>query len=206
MILENAFSLTALTLAIALNESGIEASRSQIFTDVPTISAMVWTVLLSIGLFFFIRASGKDRTEQRRWYSQLAVEEMGRELRRYLQQRAYQLVGTDEAGIATFTGRAQPSGFLTVLLSLLAAVGLICLAVVLNALLPAQWQGAAYTIVLAAPLAGWYYRAKSAREETVRLKVEAAEAGDRACQIAISGHRDELDAMAAQLPLKEAWE
>lgn len=205
MILVNAaIALAFPFIAQRLTVASEIAERNAIWQDTTSISALVWTILLAIGLFFFIRAAGKDRTEQRRWSSSLSVEEMGLQLQRYLRQRSYQLTDRSE-GIATFIGRAQPSGFLTVLLSLLAAIGLTCLAIVLDALLYPNWQGTPFALVLAAPLAGWYYRSKTAREETLRLKVEALEAGDT-CQIAISGHRDELDAMAAQLPLEEVWE
>ncbi|MEO0854072.1 MAG: cofactor assembly of complex C subunit B, partial [Cyanobacteria bacterium J06648_11] len=126
-----------------------DISRSDAFADVTSISALVWTFLLFVGLFFFIRASGKDRTEQRRWYSDRSIDDIGVQLQRYLQKRAYQLTETDDAGIATFVGQAQPSGFLTGLLSVMAAVGLSCLAIVLNALLYPNWQGFPFVLLLA---------------------------------------------------------
>ncbi|MGK7909305.1 MAG: cofactor assembly of complex C subunit B [Synechococcus sp.] len=166
-----------------------------------TVSTLIMTVLLLVGLFFFIRASGKDRTEIRRYLSQESVEEVGQTLRGYLNQRSYQIVDTDETGLATFVGQARPSGFLTGLLSLLAGVGLLCLALVLQVLKP-ELGGLPYFLILGAPFGGWYYRKKSTREETLKLRVSESEVIGQST-LDIQGHRDELNLLPELLQLEE---
>ncbi|NJL97434.1 MAG: cofactor assembly of complex C subunit B [Synechococcaceae cyanobacterium RM1_1_27] len=184
------------------------------------ISTLLMTTLLAIGLFFFIRASGKDRVETRLYKTQQSLETLGSLVRQYLLGRGFVLVSADESGIATFQGQAQPSGFLAVLLTLLATVGLACLAMVLQTLFP-QGGRLAWLLLTAAPLAGDYYRFRNQRLETVRLRIEqsspaeevvnsavmepAADNGpsDIRAQLHISGHRDELDDLELNLGL--AW-
>ena len=179
------------------------------------ISTLLMTTLLAIGLFFFIRASGKDRVETRRYQTQQSLETLGSQVRQYLLRRGFVLVSADDTGIATFQGQAQPSGFLAVLLTLLAAVGLACLAMVLQTLFP-QWGRLAWLLLTAAPLAGDYYRFRNQRMETVRLRIEQSgieaegvslddsEIGKSSAQLHISGHRDELDDLEQSLGLEWA--
>lgn len=178
------------------------------------VSTLLMTTLLAIGLFFFIRASGKDRVETRRYTTQQALETLGSQVRQYLVGRGFVLVSADDTGIATFQGQAQPSGFLAVLLTLLAAVGLACLAMVLQTLFP-QWGRLAWLLLTGAPLAGDYYRFRNQRLETVRLRIEQfsiedqvgsgnSEIRDVKAQLHISGHRDELDDLEQTLGLEWA--
>ncbi len=167
---------------------------------VPT-STLIMTVLLGIGLFFFLRASGKDRIETRRYTSEVTLDELGRQVRHHLMERAYQLESVDEQGIATFVGQAQPSLFLTLFLTGLAFVGLMCLIGVLNTLYPGPhpWF---WVLTLLAPAAGGYYRSANTREESLRVLVKQSSETDLS-QLAISGHRDELDTLETTLGL--AW-
>jgi hypothetical protein len=129
---------------------------------------------------------------------------MGKELSQYLQQRAYRLEGTDDTGLATFVGEAQPSEFLTVLLTALAGIGFLCLALVIQTLQPAG-QGVPFLLLLGAPLAGWYYRQRSRRAETVRVRVAEADGEVGSVWVKIAAHRDELDSLEHQLSLEATW-
>lgn len=186
-------SLTqALGMAMALPDSTLTGE---------TISTLTLTALLAIGLFFFLRASGKDRVETRFYFSSRRLEEMGSALREHLQGRAYRLQATDAEGIATFTGQAQPSAGLAAFLTGLAGLGLACLALVLHTLEP-QWGGWPWMLMLTSPVAGWYYRRRNQRPEQIRLKLQAADPAPGS-QLWVEGHRDELDVLAATLALQE---
>ncbi len=88
----------------------------------------------------------------------------------------------------TFEGFVQPSRFLAVFLSVLAALGLSCLALVLYLLYPSS-QGLFFILVLLAPYAGFFYWQRAGRSEKVILKVEN---NSEQSLIHIIGHRDEL--------------
>jgi succinate-acetate transporter protein len=59
------------------------------------------------------------------------------QLQQYLQERSYQVTKVDaEHNLVTFEGIVQPSVFLAIFLTLLAAIGTLCLALVLSFLFP----------------------------------------------------------------------
>ncbi|MGQ9838018.1 MAG: cofactor assembly of complex C subunit B [Cyanobacteriota bacterium] len=164
-----------------------------------TLSTLTLTALLTLGLFFFLRASGKDRREKRSYYSSRPLDHLGSALRSHLQGRAYQLQSTDAEGTATFAGEARASIGLAVFLSGLAGLGLACLALVLQTLEP-QWGGWPWMLMLASPWAGWYYWQRNQGPEQIRLKLQEEGLG---CRLWVEGHRDELDILAATFALQE---
>lgn len=116
----------------------------------------------------------------------------------------------------TLVGMVSPSLFLAIFLSLLAAVGFACLALIVATLFP-SWGGLLLGLTLASPLAGRFYWQKSSRPETVVLKVESLKVKSskgelKAAQgflskLTVKGHRDEiadLQSAFAQADLK-AW-
>lgn len=159
-----------------------------------TTSTLFLTVLMMIGLFFFIRASIKERIEQIELEASQSTEQLFLAMQTYFEGRAYQLITVDdETGQATFEGFVRPSVFLAVLLSGLAGIGLVCLGFVLSYLVPAVGDfGVA--IALLCPLAGVFYWKRAARVEQVLLKVEA---GDKN-RVKVRGHRDELAELQRQ--------
>ncbi|WP_457394153.1 cofactor assembly of complex C subunit B [Thermostichus sp. MS-CIW-28] len=182
---------------------------------------MALTTLLAIGLFFFLRAAGKDRVESRLYFSSRSLEEMGSALREHLERRGYRLQSADAEGIATFAGQGQASVGLALFLTGLAGTGLACLALVLQTLEPG-WGAWPWMVVLASPWAGWYYRQRNQRPEQIRLKLQEADedsvplpfCGQHGSPTAptrtapgshlwVEGHRDELDGLAAALGLQE---
>jgi Cofactor assembly of complex C subunit B len=122
-------------------------------------------------------------------------------LEAYFADRAYRIASVDPATeIVTFEGLVRPSVFLTVLLTGLAAIGALSLALVLSMLLPAIGN-LFLALLIVAPLAGWFYWVGSSRTEQVRLKVETSAAAPSSTSIRISGHRDELEIFQSTLKL-----
>jgi Cofactor assembly of complex C subunit B len=171
-------------------------------------STFLLTILLSVGLFFFIKASVKDRTQVVQLISFEPQEFLLAQLQQYFRQRAYQVASVDAAqNQVVFQGFVRPSWFLAIFLSLLAAVGLLCLSLVLSLLFPgtaALFLG----LELLSPLAGWFYWQKAGRTEQVLLKIEdSLGEGTNQTQslITVTAHRDELAALQEALNLT-AWD
>ncbi len=158
------------------------------------------TVLIAIGLLFFIRASVKDRTEVAQLRSSLSETEFLPQLQAYFDSRAYRVIGADQnTSEITLEGMVSPSLFLAIFLGLLAALGTFCLALVLTA----TWNspvGLAGLAGLMGPGAGLFYWKKAARLEKVTfiLKDDPQSTGSI---LRVRAHRDEVLAMREGLPL-----
>lgn len=164
-------------------------------------STLILTLLLAVGLFFFIRASTKDRIEQMVLESNSAETVVLPQLQQYFSDRAYKPIAADpDTEIITFEGLVRPSVFLAVLLTVLAAIGAMCLALVLAMLFPDR-DKLFLGLLLVAPVAGWFYWRGSSRIERIRLKVEPPMAANAPTIIKISGHRDELAVFQETLQL-----
>lgn len=166
-------------------------------------STFLLTLLLAVGLFFFIRASVKDRTRQVQLQFDQAEEAAMAQLQQYFINRAYRVASVNEAAHqVVLEGFVRPSWFLAIFLTCLAAVGAICIALVLSILLPnfAQWTIA---LVLLSPLAGFFYWRGAARLERVALKVDPSNSStDQAKSIVtVIAHRDELEELQRSLSL-----
>ena len=159
--------------------------------DVPIISSTFFlTLLMTIGLFFFIRASVKDRTKQIQIIPSESEDVLLKKLQEYFEARAYQLAAVDaENKQITFRGFVQPSLFLALFLTMLAGIGLSCLALVLFLLFP-DFEAIFWLLVLLAPLAGVFYWYKAGRWEKIILQV-ISQANSRNL-IGVTAHRDEL--------------
>lgn len=167
-------------------------------------STLLLTLLLSVGLFFFIRASTKDRTQTVTLVSQQPEASLMAQLQQYFQARAYQVSQLDaENHSVTYEGFVRPSIFLAIFLTLLAAVGILCLALVWSILFPSLSQ-VLFSLVLLSPGAGVFYWKKAARSEQVSLKLEpSSEQPQQQSQVTIVAHRDELIELARSLKLKQ---
>ncbi len=143
-----------------------------------------------IGLFFFIRASVKDRTKQMQLIPDESEDILLKKLQEYFEARAYRLtaVNVENKQIA-FKGFVKPSLFLAILLSFLAVVGLSCLALVLFLLFP-DVKNVFWLLVLIAPLAGVFYWRKAGRWEEILLQVTSKT--DSPSLVTVTAHRDEL--------------
>lgn len=167
-------------------------------------STFLLTLLLAVGLFFFIRASVKDRTQQVQLITSEPEASLLARLQNYFEQRAYRVADVDAATHqVTFQGFVRPSWFLAIFLTVLAACGILCLSLVLSFLYP-KFASIFSGLVLLAPAAGVFYWKKAGRSEQVALKVEAIATPDVGTQslITITAHRDELIELQQALQLK----
>ncbi|MGB3534642.1 MAG: cofactor assembly of complex C subunit B [Microcoleaceae cyanobacterium] len=176
--------------------------------SLPVLSSTFFlTFLLAVGLFFFVKASVKARIEQQKLVANQAADSLLNQIQQYFQSRAYRVVTTnpDENQIV-FEGVVRPSGFLAVFLTLLTAIGTLCLALVLSMVAP-QYQQLFLGLILLSPLAGVFYWRRSGRSEQVLLQLEATNPLGNQPQsiLRIQGHRDELTSLKQALNLKP-WE
>ena len=178
--------------------------------NLPILSSTFFlTLLLVVGLFFFLRASVKDRTQQAEFVAVGSEDWLLGQLQDYFSRRAYQVASLDAAqNQVTFAGLVRPSWFLAIFLTLVAAVGLSCLALVLSFILPV---GSSWLLLLPllAPAVGWFYWKGANRVEQVLLRVVSTGEvdGETSLLITVTAHRDELRQLKATLPyLKEERE
>lgn len=169
-------------------------------TDTVIYSTLLLTLLMIVGLVFFIRASTKDRIETLTLARPIDPLALLQNLTTYFEGRAYAVVAAEaEPQRITLRGRVRPSLFLAGFLTLLAAVGALCFALVLANLWPAQ--GAIFLGLLAlSPGAGWFYWRGADRDEEIRLEVRPSATTDSSAegaiaQVQITAHRDELIAL-----------
>ncbi|HSM80568.1 MAG TPA: cofactor assembly of complex C subunit B [Nodosilinea sp.] len=165
-------------------------------TETVTYSTLLLTLLMVVGLVFFIRASTKDRIETLALSRPVAPLDLLQQLTAYFEGRAYAVIDADVAAQrVVLRGRVKPSLFLAIFLTFLAAVGALCFALVLTNLWPSY--GVAFLGLLGtAPVAGWFYWRGSDRDEEILLQGQpAASPEDRSATVAITAHRDELIAL-----------
>lgn len=161
-------------------------------------STFFLTVLITIGLFFFIRASTKTRLETATWSLPQPDQQVVQSVTDYLEGRAYRLQSVDrDQNQVVFTGLVSASTGLALFLSALAAVGTLCLGLVLSVQFPAIGYWGLLTVLLS-PLAGWFYQKKSTRPEQVILSIKASQAS-RQTRLRITAHRDEIASLEAAL-------
>lgn len=166
-------------------------------------STLLLTLLLSVGLFFFIRASTKDRTQTAQLVSTLDEDTLMPKLQEYFRSRSYRVAAVDpKQNQVTFEGFVRPSWFLALFLTLLAATGFVCLSLVLSLLFPSL-STVFVGLVLLSPVSGVFYWKKAGRLEKVLLKVEATKSEKHEqSKITVIAHRDELIELQRELQLK----
>lgn len=168
-------------------------------TDTVIYSTLFLTLLMMVGLFFFIRASTKDRTERLILEPPATAATALDALTAYFEQRAYQVEALDRtANQITLTGQVRPSVFLAGFLTSLAAVGCLCFALVLSSLFPSLGQSFAGLMVLA-PVAGWFYWQRAGRQEQVTVQAQPQDGATAQERVIVTAHRDEL------IALEQAW-
>lgn len=164
-------------------------------------STVFLTLLLGIGLFFFVRASTKERIEVRQFVVDGNAEVMLPRIQGYFRDRAYQVISINsENQRVTLEGMVAASLFLAVLLTLLAIAGLGCLALVFVFLWPDTgpfW----FLLVAIAPIAPWFYWRGAQRKEQIILEVDVDSASN-ATILKVTGHRDELLSLVKTLELE----
>ncbi|MDJ0799905.1 MAG: cofactor assembly of complex C subunit B [Calothrix sp. MO_167.B12] len=166
-------------------------------------STLLLTLLLAIGLFFFIRASTKERLQSRDFVGEQDETTLMNQLQEYFQVRSYRVAAVDqEENQVTFEGFVQPSWFLAIFLSILTAIGLLCLSLVLSLLFPSLLQLFLGIIVLS-PVSGIFYWKKAGKLEKVLLKLSPNTNQSESSKITVIAHRDELIALQRALQLKQ---
>ena len=165
----------------------------------PTLaSTLLLTLLLAVGLVFFLRAASKDRTTVVDVHSPRPALEVLDGLSGWLSQRGWQREGGDaDRKVLRFRGQVGSSTALALLLSLLGTVGAACLGLVLRQLLPSlEW----WPLLLAGlgPLAGLIYRRRAERAEIFELRL-LEEQGSSGSTLRLRAHRDELIAIETEL-------
>jgi Cofactor assembly of complex C subunit B len=157
-------------------------------------STFLLSILIVIGLVFFIRASTKARIETTVWSASQPSEKVLKDVTEYLENRAYRLKSVDrEQDQVMFSGFVSASVGMAIFLSTLAAIGAVCLGLILAIQFPQIGYWGLGTVVLA-PGAGWFYFKKSQRPEQVVLTVRPSEL-DRETRLRITAHRDEIASM-----------
>ena len=161
-------------------------------------STLLLTLLMGVGLFFFLRAASKDRTTLVEVTSSRPPLEVLDGLNRWLIARGWRAVtGDPQRQVLRFEGEVAASRALALLLSLLAACGAAALGLVLRQLLPLLgfWP---LLLMLLGPLSGLIYEKRSRRQETLELKL-LAQQGYVPTTLQLRAHRDELIAIEQQL-------
>lgn len=174
---------------------------------VPVLSSTVFlTMLMLIGLVFFIRASVKDRTQVISFTSEQPEATLASQLQQHFTQRAYHVATVEgEENQITFEGIVRPSMFLAVFLVMLAIIGTLCLSLILVMVAPGL-SVAAFLPIILSPLAGFFYWKKAKRPEKVVLQLQASSSEQLAVQslLTVTAHRDELLQLQRALTLKPA--
>lgn len=157
-------------------------------------STFFLTLLLVVGLFFFIRGSTKDRIEEIEFFSLDSPENALELIQSHLENRAYSLSKVEpEVQQMIFDGKVQPSWFLAIFLTVLTAIGLSSLGLVLSFLLP-EFKPFFLGLNLLSPLSGFFYWKGAQRIENVTVRVLSNQ------NISVIGHRDELSLLKNGLP------
>ncbi len=164
-------------------------------------SLLILTLLLSIGLFFFIKASVKQRIEEVLFFAAATEEALLPQLQNYFDERAYRVTALNShTQQITFEGTVRPSKFLAAFLSLLAALGLLCWGLVFSTLWT-DFPSFLWSAVGLSPAAGLFYWKAARRIEQVQLQVQPldlpTESGSR---LRVRAHRDELAQLQKALP------
>ena len=167
-------------------------------------STLFLTILLAIGLVFFLRAASKDRTMVVDVKSPLPPLEVLNGISFWLEERGWKKNGGNvEEKLLLFNGSVASSTFLAIFLSFLGGLGSACLGLVLIQLFPSLSWWPLLLALIGAPLSGSIYRLKSKREESLELKLLSSELSNSSI-LRIKAHRDEL--IAIQLELSESLE
>ena len=164
----------------------------------PQTSTLLLTLLLGIGLIFFLRAASKDRTTIVEVHSPRPPLEVLEGLDQWLKQRGWNRHGGDaDRCLLEYRGRVESSSALAILLSVLGTVGAGSLGLVIrqvNAGL-GWWP---LLIASLGPLTGWVYTRRAQREEGLQIRLVETEASEGST-LRLQAHRDELIALELAL-------
>ena len=162
-------------------------------------STLFLTILLAIGLVFFLRAASKDRTTVVDIKSPLPPLEVLKGISLWLEKRGWKTNGGNvDEKLLLFHGSVASSSVLAIFLSCLGGLGSACLGLVLIQLYPSLSWWPLLLSAVGAPLAGIVYRIKSKREESLELKLLSSDLSSISI-FRIKAHRAELIAIQVEL-------
>ncbi len=162
-------------------------------------STLLLTLLLAIGLGFFLRAASKDRTTVVDIHSPMAPLVVLDGISAWLEERGWRRDGGDaDRQVLRFHGNVASSGALALFLSILGGLGSGCLGLVLIQLFPELGWWPLLLAVIGGPVAGLIYRERSTRVESLELRLISS-AEKNGSLLRIRAHRDELIAMELEL-------
>ena len=164
----------------------------------PLNSTLLLTILLAIGLFFFLRASSKDRTTVVEISSSQQPLKVLNALCEWLNLRGWRQTGGDfDKRILIFTGSVDASLFLAIFLGFLGGFGSCALGLVIIQLYPELGWWPILLGLIGGPLSGIVYFKKSAREEKFELRLINND--DQNTMMRLRAHRDELISLENEL-------
>ncbi|MEO0533608.1 MAG: cofactor assembly of complex C subunit B [Cyanobacteria bacterium P01_A01_bin.123] len=171
-------------------------------TSIILSSTFFLTLLLAIGLFFFIRASFKDRTTTLTFESRETESVLIEQLKQYFQRRAYQVAAIEpDNSRINLTGFVRPSVFLAVFLSALAATGILCFDLLIAYTAPGYWIWSLGLLAIA-PIAGIIYWQRAGRDESVSFQIQpSSQMTQTGSRLTVTAHRDELIQLRRSLAL-----
>ena len=162
-------------------------------------SVLLLTLLLVIGLVFFLRAASKDRTTVVEVHSSMPPLEVLNAVSLWLEQRGWRSDGGDaDRKLLCFQGSVASSTTLAVLLSIFGGLGSACLGLVIRQLYPILDWWPLLLAIVGGPLAGFVYQRRAARIESFELRLLSS-AESQNSVLRIRAHRDELIAMELEL-------
>ena len=161
-------------------------------------STLMLSLLLVVGLLFFLRASSKDRTTDIVISSNRPSLVMLETLGSWLHQRGWQVVGSDpDRRAMVYEGNVAASKALAVFLALLGGCGGAALGLVVHELIPGRlwWP---LGLALLGPIAAPLYLRRAQRRERLELRLLSAD-DVIPVRIALRAHRDELLSATSEL-------
>ena len=163
-------------------------------------STLLLTILLSIGLFFFLRASSKDRTTVVEITSSQKPVEVLNIMYEWLQLRGWIQTGGDfDKKTLIFKGQVISSKLLAIFLSLLGGCGSCALGLVIIQIFPTLGWWPILLGLIGGPSSGMIYFKKSAREEKFELRLIDCDNNEETTLMRLRAHRDELISLENQL-------
>ena len=163
-------------------------------------STLLLTILLAIGLFFFLRASSKDRTTIVEITSSQKPIEVLKVMYEWLDLRGWKQTGGDfDQRILIFKGQVVSSKLLAIFLGLLGGFGSCALGLVIIQIYPTLGWWPILLGLIGGPLSGMIYFKKSAREEKFELRLISNEDSEEMTLIRLRAHRDELISLENEL-------
>ncbi len=160
-------------------------------------STFFLTMLLGVGLFFFMKAATKDRTEVAEFVTKQSSDVLHQRLLDYFKNRAYKpepACSDATDNWVKLTGFVRPSVFLAIFLASLAAIALMCFALVMATLF-SGYGAVFFALVLLAPMAAIAYWKQAKREEQIAFRIDDTVQG---CKLTVRGHRDEIIQLKAE--------